>query len=248
MTRSTIPQGRSCILTYHSLDTSGSVISIAPAVFQEQMAWLAARGVPVVPLDRVGQTPGAVAITFDDGFRNFFEHAAPVLEKHRFPATVFLVSKFCGGSNDWPSQPSGNGIPKLPLMGWHEVEQVARAGITIGCHTATHPYLGRLSATDLEEELRTSRSTIEQRIGRKADTLAYPYGDSNPQVREAARRHFHLACSTRMAFLSPGSDTLDLPRLDVYYLRSRFWFRGLNKGYGATYLAARSWLRSLRHN
>ena len=239
--------GRSCILTYHSLDTSGSVVSILPAVFREQMEWLAANRVPVAPLDRVRETPGAVAITFDDGFRNFFEHAAPVLQQHGFPATVFTVSGFCGGSNDWPSQPRNNGIPRLELMRWNEVEQVAKAGISIGCHTATHPYLSRLSAPDLEEELHASRSAIEQRVGKPVEAFAYPYGDSTPLVREAAGRYFRVACGTRLAFLAPDSDALDLPRLDVYYFRHRLWFRGLNRAYGAVYLSARGFLRGIRH-
>ena len=223
------------------------MVSIPPAVFREQMAWLAASRLQVVPLDRVREIPGAVAITFDDGFRNFFEHAAPVLQQHGFPATVFTVSGFCDGCNNWPSQPRNNGIPRLELMRWHEVEQVARSGISIGCHTATHPYLSRLSASDLEAELHASRSAIEQRIGKAVDTFAYPYGDSTPQVREAAGRYFRVACGTRLAFLSPDSDALDLPRLDIYYFRNQLWFRGLTEAYGAAYLSARRLLRGIRH-
>jgi peptidoglycan/xylan/chitin deacetylase (PgdA/CDA1 family) len=132
-------------------------------------------------------------------------------------------------------------------MRWNEVRQVANSGISIGCHTATHPFLSRLSPTELEEELRTSRSAIEQQIGKPVDTFAYPYGDSTPQVREAVGHHFRIACSTRMAFLSKTSSALDLPRLDVYYLRNRFWFHGLTAAYGAAYLSARSFLRSIRH-
>jgi len=236
----------SCILTYHSVDTSGSVISISPSVFREQMDWLASNRVPVATLERVRETPGAVAITFDDGFRNFSEHAAPVLRQYGFPATVFVVSEFCGGWNDWPSQPRDTGIPRLPLMSWEELAQIAKAGIRIGCHTATHPFLSRLSTAELEEELHRGRAAIEQRIGMPVDTFAYPYGDFTPRERQAAARHFHLACGTRLAFLSTASDALDLPRLDVYYLRSRLWFRGLDKSYGSAYLAARAWLRGAK--
>ncbi len=132
---------RSCILTYHSLDTSGSILSISPDLFQTQMAWLARSGMPVVSLAEVQATPHAVALTFDDGFRNFFEHALPVLERYRFPATVFVVSGFCGGRNDWPTQPRNAGIPILELMDWSEVQQAAQAGISIGCHTVNHPRL-----------------------------------------------------------------------------------------------------------
>jgi peptidoglycan/xylan/chitin deacetylase (PgdA/CDA1 family) len=237
---------RSCILTYHSLDTSGSVISLAPQTFRDQMACLADAGVPVVPLDRIRETPGAVALTFDDGFRNFFDLALPVLQKHQFTATVFAVSSYCGRRNDWPTQPRNTGIPTLELMRWEELQQAANAGIRIGCHTATHPRLSQLSDEQLEQELQTCRAAIEDRAGVAADTFAYPYGDSNARVRRAAQRHFRLACGTALGFVSPHSETWDFPRLDVYYLRNSFWFKGLSKPYGQAYVGARNLLRTFR--
>ena len=238
---------RSFILTYHSLDTSGSVISTAPEVFREQMACLAGTGVPVVPLTRVRETPGAVALTFDDGFRNFIDVAVPVLARYKFPATVFVVSDFCGKRNDWPSQPRDGGVPTLELMAWEEVRKAAKAGIDIGCHTATHPFLTRLPDAQLDEEMRNCRKAVEDRTGAAADTFAYPYGDFNPRVRQAAERHFRLACTTTMGFLKPHSGWWDSPRLDVYYLRNPLWFRGLGEWYGSGYIYVRSLLRSVRN-
>ena len=238
---------RSCILTYHSLDPSGSVISISPPVFREQMAMLAESGVPVVPLHSVRDTPGAVALTFDDGFRNFYEHAFPVLQRHGFPSTVFVVSGYCGGRNDWPTQPRNTGIPMIELMLWSEVAEVSRAGVEIGSHAVTHPRLGLLSPGDVEDELFASRAAIEDRIGSPVRSFAYPYGESTPPVRTAVRRHFQWACGTELRYLSPASDLLDLPRIDVYYLQKRFWFQGLHSLRGNAYLAARRLLRSVRH-
>src|SRR5689334_22059807 len=113
---------RSCILTYHSLDRSGSVISIQPEVFSRQMAFLAESGTPVVPVSAVRKTTCAVAITFVDGFRNFYEAAFPVLRRYGFAATVFVVSGYCGKRNDWPTQPRNSGIPTLDLMAWNQVD------------------------------------------------------------------------------------------------------------------------------
>jgi len=237
---------RSCILTYHSLDESGSVISIRPGVFRAQMAFLAETRVPIVPLAEVRNTPGAVAITFDDGFRNFFEHAFPVLQRYLFPATVFVVSAYCGGRNDWPTQPRSTGVPFVELMSWSEVEEISRAGIEIGSHTATHPRMGALTPAEIEAELSVSRQVIEQRTGKAVRTLAYPYGESTPVVRAAARHHFRLACGTRLACLSPNSDNADLPRIDAYYLQNQFWFEGLQSLRGKAYLGFRGFLRGLR--
>lgn len=185
-------------------------------------------------------------MTFDDGFRNFFEHVAPVLQQHHFPATVFVVSGYCGAANTWPSQPTRPPVPQLSLMSWSELEQVASAGVSVGSHTATHPFMTRLSEAEVEEELRLSRKTIEDRTGRSVAAFAYPYGDNSVAVRHAVARHFQLACGTKLAFLSRDSDSMELPRLDVFYLRRQFWFQGLRTGHGAAYLAARRSLRSLR--
>jgi peptidoglycan/xylan/chitin deacetylase (PgdA/CDA1 family) len=234
-------QARS-ILTYHSLDDTGSVISISPGLFRAQMEWLAASQARVVPLAEIRSTPGAVALTFDDGFHNFYEHALPVLVEHRFPATVFVVSGHCGASNRWLQ--TVGGVPRLELMTWSELEAAAAAGVTLGSHTATHPHLSRLEATALERELVSSRAAIEDRTGRLVDTFAYPYGDVNKQVRHAVGRHFRLACGTSLAYVSPDSDVLELPRVDVYYVRSQRWFEALGQVGGAVYITARRWARN----
>ncbi len=237
---------QSYILTYHSLDTSGSVISLSPETFRRQMAWLAKKRLPVVPLHQVRGTRGGIALTFDDGFRNFFQHAFPVLEKHGFPATVFVISDYCGCRNQWPTQPRDPAIPALELMPWSEVERVANAGVTIGCHTATHPYLTDLSESEIERELAVSKTAIEDRIGRGVDSFAYPYGKCALHVREVVRRYFQLACGTRFAPVTPAADLLDLPRLDIYYFQNQFWFESLGKLHGKGYLTARALLRGLR--
>jgi peptidoglycan/xylan/chitin deacetylase (PgdA/CDA1 family) len=239
-------QRRSCILTYHSLDRTGSVISISPDLFRAQMAWLAGSGIRVAPLQEIRGNPGAAAITFDDGFRNFYECAFPVLRQYNFPATVFVVSGYCGRSNDWPSQPQG-GIPSLEMMSWSEVEEVSRAGISIGAHTVTHPRMDFAPEAEIERELRVSRATIEDHIGKAVETFAYPYGRFTPTIRTAVERHFRLACGTNPAFVDSDADPVALPRIDVYYLRNQMWFRSLGARHGRVYVAARRWAAALRH-
>src|SRR5205823_8602266 len=69
----------SAILMYHSLDSSGHRFSTDPDAFRAQIEALSEARVPIVPLDAIQTTPGAVALTFDDGYRNFVEHALPLL-------------------------------------------------------------------------------------------------------------------------------------------------------------------------
>jgi peptidoglycan/xylan/chitin deacetylase (PgdA/CDA1 family) len=236
--------GPSAILTYHSLDETGSVISTPPAVFRRQMEFLAGSGIPVVPLDQVSERPGGVAITFDDGFSNLLDHALPVLERFGLPATVFVVSGYCGGRNNWPTQPTG-AVPDLPLMSWDQLRHLPPA-ISPGAHTRTHPHLSRLPAEECERELLDCRAEMEQRLGRPVKCLAYPYGSSTPPVRSLAKRHFDVAVGTYLGFLPAAPDRLDLPRIDTYYLRGRFPLDRLFTTPGAWYIRLRAWMREIR--
>jgi peptidoglycan/xylan/chitin deacetylase (PgdA/CDA1 family) len=232
------------ILTYHSLDTSGSVISVDPQTFRRQMEWLARSRTPVVPLARIRETPGGVALTFDDGFRNFFDAALPVLAEHRFPATVFVVSGHCGGRNDWPGQSAG--IPILDLMDWRQLADAASFGIDLGAHTAGHPRLIDLPDADVRNELRVCRSEIEQRTGRAVPHFAYPYGSCDGRVRRLAAEQYDLACGTALDYAGPRSDAFELPRLDAYYFRSPRWFEAMPTAMGRMYVRGRRWLRNFR--
>lgn len=235
----------SAILTYHSLDDSGSVISIGPELFRRQLEFLAGSAIPVVPLAEVRSRQGAVALTFDDGFRNFHEQALPVLTKYRMPAAVFVVSGHVGRRNDWPSQRPSQ-VPLLELMDWNEVTEIARAGITLGAHTVTHPNLKALPAERVAQELDQCRSAIEDRVGAPVESFAYPYGTSNPAVRRLAAQRFVLACGTHLRFLDPAADPHDLPRIDAFYLRRLSRFQQLFSRQGVRYIARRRFLRDLK--
>jgi peptidoglycan/xylan/chitin deacetylase (PgdA/CDA1 family) len=236
--------GLSAILTYHSLDETGSVISTPPALFLRQMEFLAGSGIPVVPLDQVVERPGSVAVTFDDGFCNLLDYALPVMERFRLPATVFIVSDYCGCRNNWPSQPAGS-VPDLPLMSWDQLRPLP-PNISLGAHTRTHPRLDRLPVAACERELLDCQTRMEQHLGRPVRWLAYPYGSSTPPVRSLAGRHFDLAVSTSLRFLPAQPDRLDLPRIDTYYLRGRFSIDKLFTTPGSWYIGMRSWIREAR--
>jgi peptidoglycan/xylan/chitin deacetylase (PgdA/CDA1 family) len=235
---------RSAILTWHSIDNSGSAISTPPEVFLRQMEFLAGSGMPVVALDEVLVTPGSVALTFDDGFRNLLDCAIPALDRYGFPATIFVVGGYCGGRNNWPSQPGGT-VPDLPLLAWDHFREFPRA-ISPGVHTMTHPRLDLLTPEACERELRECRDLLEQRFSRPARWLAYPYGTSNAGVREIARKFFDLAVGVSLRFLPTGGDVMELPRIDTYYLRDRFPLDHLFTAEGAAYIGLRRLMREAR--
>lgn len=239
------------ILTYHSLDDSGSVISVRPKAFAEHMRILHESDVKVVPLSNVLEiinegksTEKIVAITFDDGFQNFYKHGLPILQRYAFPATVFLVTDYCGKDNVWPSQ--GSSIVSQPLLNWDEVREMSKDGVFFGSHTKSHPDLTRLPVREVEEELVASKKAIEDATNQLVEMFAYPYGYSNETVRALTRNHFSLACSTTLGFVGPQSDLFDLERIDMYYVRPSMFFQGIFSKEMNLYINARHQLRTIR--
>jgi peptidoglycan/xylan/chitin deacetylase (PgdA/CDA1 family) len=235
---------RSAILTWHSIDDSGSVISTPPQVFRRQIEILAGSGIPLVPVDRIASCPGSVALTFDDGYRNLAEHAFPVLEQLRVPATVFVVSRYCGLVNRWPSQSPG-AVPEMSLLSWAELASAPHC-IDVGAHTATHPRLPALPPDECERELYECREEIQQRLARPVRWLAYPYGSSSPSVCSSAARYFELAVGTSLRFVSPGASPMNLPRIDMFYFRDRPSLDRLFSPLMGVYIGVRNAARTAR--
>lgn len=230
------------ILTYHSIDRSGSPISVAPEEFRRHAAWLASGRVRVVPLaDLVGLPPDAdaVALTFDDGFINFAAEAAPLLGAHALPATLYVVAGHAGGDNAWGGRIDAR-VPRLPLLDWPALGRMAEQGVELGAHTRTHSHLTQVSPAALEDELAGAADTIRRETGRVVKSLAYPYGDADARVAAAARRCFPLGVTTELRMLAAGEDSLLLPRLDMFYLRAP----GRLEAWGTSRFAGRLWLRA----
>jgi peptidoglycan/xylan/chitin deacetylase (PgdA/CDA1 family) len=230
------------ILTYHSIDDSGSPISVAPEEFRAHVRWLVSGTVRVVPLAELATLPpdeDAVALTFDDAFENFSTMAAPLLHEHRLPATVFVVSGRVGRDNAWGDRPDPR-VPTLPLLDWTGLGWLMEEGIEIGAHTRTHPHLTRISPAMLEDELLGSADEIRRKLGMTVREIAYPYGDVNGDVVAAARRHFVRGYTTHLQPLAREDDPLQLPRLDMYYLRAPGWL----ESWGSARFGQRLWLRA----
>lgn len=239
------------ILTYHSIDASGSVLSVTPREFRSHVGSLVDHGFTAIRFDamidalegRATLPVKPVVLTFDDGYANFHEHAAPLLRQAGFSATVFVIADRVGRANDW----SGQGpIPRLPLLDWPALREVAAAGFEIGSHGYTHTPLDRTPADRLEHEIARSRPKLEDGLGAAVTTFAYPFGAHTAASVALVRRHYRAACTTRMAIARASHDRHLLPRLDAYYLREPRHFARFGTPLGTAYLAARALGRAAR--
>jgi peptidoglycan/xylan/chitin deacetylase (PgdA/CDA1 family) len=239
------------ILTYHSLDTSGSILSVAPQRFAEQMAHLARLGFQGMSLRAAvayrhthGTWPErGVVLTFDDGYANCYEAALPVLRQHGFTATVFLVNGHVGGYNDW--EPPLALLGTQPMLTWGQVAALAQAGLEIGAHTVTHRDLQRLTTAEIEGEISACRDDIARRLGTQVESFAYPFGSTSPLVCELVQRAFRTACTTILK-RAETEPLHRLPRIDMYYIRSLSMLERLLTGHLDRYLAMRRWGRVVR--
>ncbi len=236
------------ILTWHSLDRSGSPISLSPDEFRRQVTWLSEGEVRVVGLEQLleltDEVP-AVSLTFDDGFVNFATEAAPVLQQHGLPVTLFIVTGHVGRDNRWGG--SGDpGIPSLPLLDWDALGKLREAGVSLGAHTRTHPRLTRCGAAELAAELAESAEEMHRRLGERPVGMAYPNGDVDVPVADAAATTYDWACTTEFRALGTADVRHRLPRLDARYFRDPARFAGWGSPRFRAWLWSRRQARRVR--
>lgn len=259
--------------------------------------------------------PRAVSITFDDGYRDNFDHALPILKKYGIPATFFVVTGALEGKNrflwdevvsrvlqirdekgakailagtvpSWLAEKlrrleagepaervgesivrvmnritlpereegmailrqatgAGDGYPDPPVLSWDEVHEMRRAGMLIGAHTVSHPFLDELSRDAARDEIDRSIQTLRRRLDEPISLFSYPRGrykeDVKPYLQEFG---IEAAVTTELGRNSPGTDLYALRRFDAGYCRIHAghdtvlldveiqgWFHPLRAGY-----------------
>ena len=194
------------VLLYHRVapspghDPWGNFVS--PRAFESHLRWLRAWGYRSVTLAAVAEAleggpplpRRAVAITFDDGYLDTYQHAFPLLQRHGFGAAVFLVTDAIGGVSSFDS---GSGYEPAAMLGWDEIRKMAAAGIEFGSHTCGHPAtLVDLDDAQLRAELESSRRAIENLLDAPAELFSYPHSRLDERVEAAVdAAGYRLACA-----------------------------------------------------
>jgi len=258
--------------------------------------------------------PRAVCVTFDDGYRDNFECALPILRKYGIPATFFVVTGALEGKNRflWDEVTSrirqiqdegtaealvrepipgwlgeklrllGTGVPAdkvaervvadmnrvppdereaglaalrrvtpdnayadPPVLSWDEVREMRRAGMLIGAHTQTHPFLDELELDAARDEIEGSVRTLEERLGEPISLFSYPRGRFKDDLKPILQQlGIEAAVTTDLGRNSPGMNPYELRRFDAGYCRIHAgsdtvlldveiqgWFEPLRAGY-----------------
>lgn len=228
------PAGSIPILTYHNIGTppAGTThrgLYLHPDKFRRHLDILANAGYRGVSMDEGlphlrGERRGRIAIiTFDDGYVDNLELAAPALRQHGFSATCYLVADRIGGFNAWDSDVLG---VRKPLMDGAAIREWLALGMGVGSHTRTHPRLSLLDPGRQAQEIGSSKSALEDRIGVAIRHFCYPYGDYDDRCVAAVREAgYATAVTTDRGRVRGGDDLLALPRVGNNGRRSVALFR-----------------------
>jgi len=171
------------VLVYHSVrpiynDMTEEVkqFTVTPLMFEKQLQYIIESGYRTVSLEdlvlasenkkKLPEKP--IVITFDDGWENQYEYAFPILSKYGLTATFFVFT---------------NAIGHERYLTWEQVQTLSDAGMVIGSHSKSHPYLDLIYEREkLIEELAGSKSILENKIKKEVNTFAYPFGVMTPEI------------------------------------------------------------------
>lgn len=224
--------GRATVLAYHGVGApppgeDPHNLFVSPRRFAEQLAFLA-RHRRVVPLgDVVAGTAATdrpvVALTFDDAYRHLLTAALPLLERHGFPATVFVPTAWTGERNGWDA-PS---LADLDIMDDDDLREADSRGLTVESHGHRHLDCVGAQVGAVESDLRASHDYLRALLGRSPRYLAWPFRDGSPAARAVAER---LGFQAAFSIDLPHAGRFSYARVQVTPLDTKLLFAAKTSG------------------
>ena len=201
------------VLMYHRFeDQRFPSTSISSKNFQEQIRYLKENNFNILPVsdlilffNKNYDIPDkSVFITIDDGYKSFYEHAFPILKKHKIPFSLFLSTKFVSNEK------------KSDFMSWEMIEELSKNKGQILNHTDSHPKLLELQINEVEKEFNLAERKIISKIGRLQRVVSYPYGESNLQIQELVRKMgYDIGFAQHSSPVHINENKLALPRFAI---------------------------------
>lgn len=202
------------ILMYHSVfpeATEKDMLVVTPRTFDRQMAFLKKNKYNVLALEELAQLikekkkipAKAVVITLDDGFKDNYTYAFPILKKYGLPATIFIIT---------------NEVGRRDHLSWEEIKEMQGSGIiSFGSHClGPKPLINISSREEVKKEIFDSKRLMEQKLGKEVSSFAYPEGLFNPEIRQMViEAGYRVAVATKPGKDYPDDDIFALKRLRI---------------------------------
>lgn len=192
------------ILMYHSISDLNpkSSLFVSPKSFEAQVNYLIKNNYNFIDFEDLarGYIPkNPILLTFDDGYEDFYINAYPILKKNNLKATVFIIT--------------GN----IGKQGYLNVQEIKKMNwlISFQSHTVSHVDLRLLNYTQLEQELKNSKETLEKSVDNKVIAISYPSGAYNPKVIQMSEEYYKYAVTTKPGTYIIENNKLTMPRIRV---------------------------------
>lgn len=209
---SLLSNNRDGILMYHGVGEPEAYGNVSVERFRADLAYLTEQ-YKVVDLDTLittNSTTKRLAITFDDGYANFYWNARPILAEYDIPATVYVSTGFIGSEKMRNQQCSIMSETQL-------LDLVDNPLFAIGNHTVTHPRLATIETPgELRHEILTARDGLQELLGVSIDRFSYPHGNYDDRVRSIVAESHETAVTTMPQLLSDPVDPYEMPRIAAH--------------------------------
>lgn len=228
------------ILVYHRVtDEKDESVSTSIKNFSRQISFLG-KYFSIITMEwlinsiknREPLPSNSIVITFDDGYKDVFTNAYPILKEHNIPATVFITTDFIEGKSLYDA-PHLNPLPRgerrqEDILSWEDILEMIDNNISIGSHTVSHPKLSALTDNEIEREVGESKDIIQRHINKEVVCFSYPYGGRdffNERIKEMLKRNgYQCACSTIYGINDLNSDLFELKRIPINYYENETIF------------------------
>lgn len=200
------------VLNYHKIANEHKSLSVTLDDFEQQMKWLDEYGYHCITPQQLydfvangAELPqNPVLITFDDGYKDNYTNAYPIMKKYGMKGTIFVVTGFLGVYDNY--------------LTWEQAKELLDAGFNIESHTYSHKSMTEASDEDISNELVKSRKTIKDKLGIDSDFMAYPTGTYNLHIAELVKEAGYKGAFTiKYDNVSRESNVYALERVPVFH-------------------------------